>query len=321
MVISDAPQPAVALSSSSLDFGPVAARQTSAAKTLTLTNTGAGPLTISGSAITGAQATSRSSADGCTGQVVAAGATCTVTVSFHPPAVGARSARLAFTDNASGSPHTIALTGEGTTTGIVTGTVKDGSRAGTPPLPGAAITLCQIDAEQLHEREHRRRRRLPVRRRPAPGPTWSRSTRRAARPSGRARGSPTSRSARRPTPPRSCGKDAPLPSGVRISSGTGSAAGGHPVLYWDAPFAIDVPPLKAPGAHGTPNSTVSTTVFVELRTAGSGQTVIGSALTYSVSYDASGAAVRAVATSAALPGVISAGFSFTLGDIAIPTAR
>ena len=63
---------------------------------------------------------------------------------------------------------------------------------------------------------------------------------------------------------------------------------------------------------------MSTTVVVALRTAGSGQTVIGSALTYSVSYDASGAAVRAVATSAALPGIVAAGFSLTLGDIAVP---
>ena len=316
VIVSDAAQPAVALSSSNLDFGAVGVN-TSASKTLTLTNTGSGSLTINASAITGDFTLGP---DGCTGQVVVAGATCTATVNFRPQAAGARRAQLAFTDDASGSPHTVALTGQGSTTGTVTGTVKDGSKPGTPPLSGAALTLCQInltgctssstDSDGGYRFADVRAGSYIVTINPPSGSTLGQGSRLADVVIGQTIDATTI-----------LHRDAPLPSGIRISSGSGSQAGGHPVLYWDAPFAIDVPPVKAPGAHGTPNSTVSTTIVVALRTAGSQQTVIGSALTYSVSYNASGTAVRAVATSTALPGVVAAGFSLTLGDIAIPASE
>jgi titin len=45
---------------------------------------------------------------------VAAGGTCTIAISFTPAASGARTAALTITDNASGSPQSVALTGTGT---------------------------------------------------------------------------------------------------------------------------------------------------------------------------------------------------------------
>src|SRR5437764_13905026 len=49
------------------------------------------------------------------GSSVAAGASCTISVTFTPQAAGVRSASVTITDNAAGSPHTAALNGSGVT--------------------------------------------------------------------------------------------------------------------------------------------------------------------------------------------------------------
>ncbi len=82
-------------------------------KTVTVKNTGKGQLTFSNITITGtdpgdfAQATNT-----CTGSI-AAGKTCTISVTFTPSATGARSASLELTDDAQGSPQAVALSGTG----------------------------------------------------------------------------------------------------------------------------------------------------------------------------------------------------------------
>jgi hypothetical protein len=53
------------------------------------------------------------SADSCTGANVASSASCTVSVTFHPTAAGARSATLTFADAA--GPQTVSLSGTGST--------------------------------------------------------------------------------------------------------------------------------------------------------------------------------------------------------------
>jgi hypothetical protein len=54
------------------------------------------------------------------GATIAAGANCTVTVTFHPTATGTRTGSLTVTSNAANSPLTVALSGTGTTTGSAT---------------------------------------------------------------------------------------------------------------------------------------------------------------------------------------------------------
>jgi hypothetical protein len=51
--------------------------------------------------------------DGCSAARVAPGASCTVTVTFTPSALGTRSASLRFTDDAPDSPQSISLIGTG----------------------------------------------------------------------------------------------------------------------------------------------------------------------------------------------------------------
>lgn len=84
-----------------------------AAQTVTLSNTGNAALT--GIAITiGGGSTSSAFSDTTTcGATLAAGSTCSISVSFAPGMFGSFSGTLSVADNAAGSPQTVALTGTG----------------------------------------------------------------------------------------------------------------------------------------------------------------------------------------------------------------
>jgi hypothetical protein len=109
--------PAVSLAPASVDFGIQAVGTTSAAKNGTLTNTGTATLHISNVAITGTNAGDFAIVVGpsttCTnGSTVAPNnGTCAWAVTFTPSAAGTRTASLSFTDDAAGSPQSVALTG------------------------------------------------------------------------------------------------------------------------------------------------------------------------------------------------------------------
>ncbi len=105
--------PLVGLSVSSLSFASQAVASTSAAQTVTLTNSGNAALGISGIAPTGTNPGDFAETNTC-GSSVAASATCTISVTFTPTAPGSRSATLSITDNATTSPQTVSLSGTGT---------------------------------------------------------------------------------------------------------------------------------------------------------------------------------------------------------------
>lgn len=100
--------PATSLSVTSLTFAVQNIGTTSAAQTVTLSNTGTGPLDI-----TSIAASAQFGQTNTCGSSVAAGAQCTVSVTFTPTAGGTQTGTLTFTDNASNSPQTVALTGTG----------------------------------------------------------------------------------------------------------------------------------------------------------------------------------------------------------------
>ena len=103
----------------SLAFGNQVINETSAAKTVTLTNTGTVSVTIS--SIT-PSANFAISSNTC-GATLAAGKKCTVKVTFTPAALGAVTGTLTFNDNAANSPQTVSLSG----TGIVPATLTPAS--------------------------------------------------------------------------------------------------------------------------------------------------------------------------------------------------
>jgi hypothetical protein len=99
----------VGLSPSSLSFAAQLVSTSSAPQGVTLTNTGSSSLSISSIAASGDFAQTNS----C-GSSVAAGASCTINVTFTPTAPGTRSGTITITDDAPGSPHVISLSGTGT---------------------------------------------------------------------------------------------------------------------------------------------------------------------------------------------------------------
>jgi Abnormal spindle-like microcephaly-assoc'd, ASPM-SPD-2-Hydin len=106
------PGPAVTLSPTSVSFGNQATGTTSAAQTVTLTNSGTAALTINSIAVSGTNASDFAQTNNCPASLNV-NANCTINVTFTPTATGTRSANVTVTDNAPGSPHTVALTGTG----------------------------------------------------------------------------------------------------------------------------------------------------------------------------------------------------------------
>jgi hypothetical protein len=109
--------PVVSLSPTSVSFGSVSVGSSSAAQTITLTNSGTTPLSMSSIALTGTNASDFAQTNTCPSgsNTLAAGSSCTISVTFAPGGSGGRSANLTFTDNAADSPQAVALTGTGIT--------------------------------------------------------------------------------------------------------------------------------------------------------------------------------------------------------------
>jgi hypothetical protein len=105
--------PIVSLSPASLAFGTEPADVTSTAQTVTLSNTGNAPLSITSLALAGANADDFAETNTCPSSL-AAGATCTIVVMFTPSVTGTETASLSISDNSSGSPQTVPLSGAGT---------------------------------------------------------------------------------------------------------------------------------------------------------------------------------------------------------------
>ncbi len=268
-VIVSAGGPAVGLSASHLTFGPTAVGEPSAAQTLTIANTGNAPLGISGSTISGPQAGDfKLTADNCSGHTVAAGASCTTSVVYTPSAGGAGNAQVAFTDNASGSPHTVFLSGSGTTTGIVSGRVLDGTQSGAPPVDGASVQICPqgqlgvaacqyttTGASGAYSFGGLRPGAWAMEITPPTQALFGASAVLSVSPGAQ-------------TQDFTLRAPVPLPTQVTVNSAAGLFSGGIPIIYWNGPFSI-THPLDVPSS-GTPGSTLTMVVEDAIYLAGGG---------------------------------------------------
>ena len=104
--------PQAVLSPASLAFGSVTTGTTSAAQTVTLSNPGTAALSITGISVAGAGSSAFSQTNSC-GTTLAAGASCSILVTFSPNAAAGFAASISITDNATGSPQSVTLAGTG----------------------------------------------------------------------------------------------------------------------------------------------------------------------------------------------------------------
>jgi hypothetical protein len=144
--------PQFASSASSVSFGNIAQGASSSAQAITLTNTGTAVLSLSGITASG----DFSQTNTC-GGTLAVNATCQVSIVFTPTAIGQRTGTLTVSDNATGSPQIVTLSGTGVqplTLGVGTGgstttTVASGQSAtynlslsSSPGFSGTVALTC-----------------------------------------------------------------------------------------------------------------------------------------------------------------------------------
>ncbi|UWZ85850.1 choice-of-anchor D domain-containing protein [Occallatibacter riparius] len=153
-------KPAAILNPTSLVFGNQGVGTTSAAQTVTLSNQGAAPLTISSIAVSGTNSGDFAQTGNCpTGSnTLGVNTSCTINITFTPGATGARSAALVITDNDTTGTQTVPLSGSGAAAGVtvtptsltyssqVVGTSSTAQTitvksTGTAPLSISSITL------------------------------------------------------------------------------------------------------------------------------------------------------------------------------------
>ncbi len=146
------------LSSTSLEFPRQTVNSTSAAQTVTITNTSVGSLSVSGVQTLGTDAADFIPASGCSAPLTS-GQNCQITVQFSPKIVGSLSAQLVITDNSSGvtgGTQIVALSGTGYEPAVNSpgpivpvqppppGTVAPGNSVPPPPAPVASFTSVSL---------------------------------------------------------------------------------------------------------------------------------------------------------------------------------
>ncbi len=108
------PIPRGIFSPESYDFGSQPVNATTSPQAITFTNGGGATLSITGISITGANAVNFAQTNDCP-STLAAGAGCTINITFTPGAATSYAAMLSVADNTTLTPQTAALSGTGST--------------------------------------------------------------------------------------------------------------------------------------------------------------------------------------------------------------
>jgi Abnormal spindle-like microcephaly-assoc'd, ASPM-SPD-2-Hydin len=118
--------PSILLSPASLSFVPIQTGTSSTSQTIALTSNGSEALSVNSISLAGADPSQFQESDTCQApSALAPTKFCSISLTFAPTATGPQQAMLSITDNAPGSPQTVALTGTGT----------------APPPPAPVVTV------------------------------------------------------------------------------------------------------------------------------------------------------------------------------------
>jgi hypothetical protein len=134
------------LSPTSLNFNIVAIGTTTLPKAVTLKNVGTTAIGVSSISIGGTNASEFGQTNNC-GSSLAAGASCTISVTFDPTAEGAQSATLTVVDG--GGTQTVSLTGTGTAVKFVPGGLNFGSQAVGTTGKAKTVTMTNLATSTL----------------------------------------------------------------------------------------------------------------------------------------------------------------------------
>ncbi len=127
--------PVIGINPTSLNFGGELIGASSTALPITVSNTGTAPLTISQIQSTSANFTET---DGCTDGSIAPAGSCTINVTFAPQAgatVGPTTGSITITDNANGSPHSVAVSGTVWDFNLTVPATASVNKGSTAPFP------------------------------------------------------------------------------------------------------------------------------------------------------------------------------------------
>jgi Abnormal spindle-like microcephaly-assoc'd, ASPM-SPD-2-Hydin len=138
--------PTATLTPTSLTFSAQALDTTSHAKTITLTNSGTTTLIINSIVVGGTNAGDFVQTNNCGSALLGS---CTISVVFKPRATGTRTAVLSITDDASGTPQHVALSGIGTTAKLSPTSVNFGTVAIGVTSSSKIVTLTNIGTNTL----------------------------------------------------------------------------------------------------------------------------------------------------------------------------
>jgi hypothetical protein len=153
-VTGNAIAPAISITPASLTFASQTVKTASAPQTVTIKNTGTGPLSFTGTGITisGANAADFAivgAGDTCS-PPLAAGATCSFNVVYNPAAAGTSTATIVVADSVPSSPQLIPLSGTATATpptlALTFGPAAGASPSQTVTAGQAATYMLQISA-------------------------------------------------------------------------------------------------------------------------------------------------------------------------------
>ena len=131
---------AALLSAAALAFGNQNVGQASAVQTVVLSNTNSTALSVTGISVSGAQSGDYAQTNTC-GISLAAGANCTISVTFTPQAAGLRSGMIQITDSAINAPQSVGLSGTGVAAPSFTFGVGSGGSSSSTISAGGTATF------------------------------------------------------------------------------------------------------------------------------------------------------------------------------------